>query len=128
MKVLVIEDDDALRPEIVEYLRRQHHDVVAADSLAAARGALEGMLAKAAEAPQAIVCDVGLPDGDGVDFYIAFVDRVPECRWMLLSGGHDMSRLEGVLRGRVGPPPVIAEKPVPLRALRDFLEAGAAGA
>ena len=123
MKILVIEDDDMLRAEIVEYLQRRRHQVVACGSVAAARGALKAMLANC-QPPEAVICDVNLPDGNGVDLYVGFASSTPECRWMLLSGNHDLERLEGKLKGLAGPPPVIVDKPASLRVLRQLVEDG----
>jgi DNA-binding NarL/FixJ family response regulator len=120
MRILIVDADKALRVEIVEYLRRRGHEAVGVGSVAAARDALETMLARR-RSLHAIICDVGLPHGDDVDFYIASAPLMPGCRWMLLSGG-DVDQLERKLSSLVGFSPVIAEKPVALRILRQFLE------
>jgi DNA-binding NtrC family response regulator len=119
MNILVIEDDADLRGEIVEYLERRRHRVIACGSVAAARGALTAMAGQALF--EAAVCDVALPDGDGVDFYLESVARVPDCRWVLMSGGHDLERLDRQLDG-LARRPVVLEKPLPLRSLCDALE------
>ena len=119
MNILVVEDDADLRVEIVEYLERRHHQVTACASVAAARGALAAMVDQALL--EAAVCDVTLPDGDGVDFYVESVARVPDCRWVLMSGGHDLERLDRQLNG-IARRPVVLEKPLPLRSLCDALE------
>ena len=60
-RVLVIDDDDAIRTVVREALRREGYQVKTAGSLAAAAAAL-------AEAPpDLIVTDVALPDGDALD-------------------------------------------------------------
>ena len=119
MKVLVVEDDADLCVEIVEYLERRHHQVTACGTVAAARRALVEMADKAAL--EAAVCDVSLPDGDGVDFYVESAARVPQCRWILMSGGHDLERLHRQLNG-ISKHPVVLEKPLPLRCLCDAVE------
>ena len=68
MKILIVEDHEALSEAMVGYLTHRGHEVVGIGSIALARDALEHMLA-AAQPPQAIVCDRSLPDGDGIDFY-----------------------------------------------------------
>ena len=123
MKILVIDDHDELRAEITEYLQRGGHEVAACGSVATARNALYAMLANA-EPPQAIVSDVQLPDGNGVDLYVDFASRAPQCQWVLLSGDHDLDLLESGLKGRAGPAPVILDKPASLRVLRQLLEKG----
>ena len=119
MNILLVEDDADLCVEIVEYLERRHHRVIACGTVAAARRAL----GEAVNLPSfdAAVCDVSLPDGDGVDFYVECAGRVPDCRWILMSGGHDLERLERQLVD-VAARPVVLEKPLPLRSLCDALE------
>jgi DNA-binding NtrC family response regulator len=119
MNILVVEDDADLRVEIVEYLERRHHRVIACGTVATARRALAEMADPALL--EAAVCDVSLPDGDGVDFYVESAARVPDCRWILMSGGHDLERLDRQFRG-IARRPVVLEKPLPLRSLCDALE------
>jgi DNA-binding NtrC family response regulator len=120
MNILVVEDDADLRVEIVEYLERRHHVVTGCATLTAAGQALNDMIANG-RPPDAAVCDVGLPDGDGVRFYLANASRVPACRWTLMSGGHDLDRLGRELRN-LTVRPVVLEKPVPMRSLWEALE------
>lgn len=118
MKILVVEDDADLRVEIVEYLERRRHRATGCATLAAARAAVADRPDKPFEAA---ICDVGLPDGDGVQFFLECVARMPRCRWILMSGSHDLGRLRELLRDT---PllPVILEKPMPLRTLDDALQ------
>ena len=60
-RVLVVEDDASIRTVVAEALRRAGHEVVTADSLAAADRALAG------GPPDVLVTDVVLPDGNGLD-------------------------------------------------------------
>ena len=57
--ILLVEDDAALREGLTELFERDGYEVIAAGSLREARERLS-------DAVQAIVMDVGLPDGDGV--------------------------------------------------------------
>ena len=59
MKILLVEDDTALRGALEELLRREGYDVEKASN---ARSALEGMN----PGIDLVMLDVGLPDGDGV--------------------------------------------------------------
>ena len=118
MNILVVEDDADLRVEIVEYLERRHHRVTTCGTIAAARGVLAEMADTSLL--QAAVCDVSLPDGDGVDFYVESAGRVPDCLWILMSGGHDLDRLDRQLNGTERRP-VVLEKPLPLRSLCEAL-------
>ena len=70
-----------------------------------------------------VVCDVGLPDGDGLRLYIESVAKTPNCRWILMSGAHDMERLSVVLKD-LKTRPMVLEKPLPLKVLCDALEEG----
>jgi two-component system, OmpR family, KDP operon response regulator KdpE len=60
--VLVVEDEAPVRSFVTELLRAQDLVVVAAGSLR------EAMLQVTTRAPDVIVLDLGLPDGDGLDF------------------------------------------------------------
>src|SRR6266851_2111141 len=120
MSILVIEDDDDLRQEIVEYLERRGRRLTACASLAAAREALEAAV-QTSPPPQAVICDMGLPDGDGLDLYVAFAAKLPSSHWILMSGSHD-DDLERRLAALGLRRPVIVEKPVPLRTLHSLVD------
>ena len=60
MKILLVEDDSALRGALDELLCREGYDVVKASNVRTAR---EGLDATA----DLVILDVGLPDGDGVE-------------------------------------------------------------
>ena len=121
MNILVVEDDADLRVEIVEYLQRRRHTVTGCGTVAAARRALAEMVRTSP--PDAAICDVGLPDGDGVRFYLEAAPSAPNCHWILMSGAHDLDRLSRVLKG-VASLPTVLEKPLPLRVLGSALESG----
>lgn len=60
-RVLVIDDDPAIRRVVTTGLRARGYDVVEAATAA------DGLGAVATDQPDLIVLDLGLPDGDGVD-------------------------------------------------------------
>ena len=60
MKILLVEDDAALRGALEELLRREGYDVVKASNVCSAREGLDA-------ATDLVILDVGLPDGDGVE-------------------------------------------------------------
>lgn len=121
MRILLVEDDDDLRAEIGEYLQRRGHEVTGCGSLGDARTAVSRMIA-AATAPEVAVCDVNLPDGNGVDFYMSTAAQLPSCRWILMSGAHDQERTSALTRTTDGRPQcIIIEKPVSLRVLHAAL-------
>ncbi len=122
LSVVVVEDDEALRPEIVEYLRHRRRHVTVCASLAEARLALEQAISDG-KPPDAVLCDIGLPDGNGLDFYMAFARQLPASHWILMSGGHDIDRLNEQLAKLTGlKPPLVVEKPVPLKALNLLID------
>src|SRR5262245_18947933 len=59
--VLVVEDDPLIRSSLGRALRANGYDVVAVGSLA------DGVAASGSHAVDVVVCDLGLPDGDGLD-------------------------------------------------------------
>ena len=60
MKILLVEDDSALRGALEELLCREGYDVVKASNVRSAREGLDA-------AADLVILDVGLPDGDGVE-------------------------------------------------------------
>src|SRR3546814_13445775 len=61
MRILVIEDDDVLREGLADGLALEGHTIDAVADCADAREAVVGF------AHDAIVLDIGLPDGSGLD-------------------------------------------------------------
>lgn len=60
MRILLVEDDTALRDALEELLLRQGYEVKKASNAAAARAALDAAI-------DLVMLDVTLPDGDGVE-------------------------------------------------------------
>jgi DNA-binding response OmpR family regulator len=120
VRILLVEDDEDLRTEIREYLQRRGHDVTACGSLDDARAAVRRLAARNIAA-EAIVCDVNLPDGNGIDFYAASAAELPTCHWVLMSGAHDVARIDGLSAGKGLPRCTIVEKPMSLRILNSAL-------
>jgi DNA-binding NtrC family response regulator len=120
VQILLIEDDPALRTEILEHLIRRRHRVIAVGSLAEALEALDGA---GRSVPDAIVSDIRLPDGDGVHFYVENAKRFPNTRWILMSGNHDLVRVGNQIKSAGDLPPcAVVDKPLPLRLMDRFLE------
>ena len=59
MKILLVEDDTALRGALEELLCREGYDVIKASNVSSARSAMNSEV-------DLVMLDVGLPDGDGV--------------------------------------------------------------
>jgi DNA-binding NtrC family response regulator len=121
--ILIIEDDTDQRVEIVEYLLRRHHRVTACGSVSEADLALDGAT------PDAVVADIQLPDGDGLSFFIDNVKRMPDAKWILISGNHDLIKMANDLEARIDLPSCsVMDKPVALRLLGRFIEEHSAAA
>lgn len=128
LQLLLLEDDDDLRSEIREYMTRRRHGVTALGSVAEARQVFERLMASGAPL-DAVICDINLQDGDGIDIFAAFAPRRPACRWILRSGDPDPQRLAAVRRLHPALPPcMVVEKPVSLRHLAQLLVSGHGGA
>ena len=124
--ILLVEDDAALRIEILEYLLRRHHRVTACGTIEEAKEFLDH-ISEDAVPLDTVVSDIRLPDGDGVSFYAANARRFPGLKWILMSGNHDLVRLGNELRCLSDLPDcAIVDRPVPLRLLDRFVNAGRA--
>jgi len=125
MRILLIEDHDELRQEIAEYLRRRQQVVTECGTLLQARAAVA---ATSPAAPlEVVVCDANLPDGNGVDFCVEASPQLPHCRWILMSGAHDLQLVETKLGSLSSPGEItIVEKPISMRQLNQLLENGPA--
>ena len=114
--VVVTEDEPATRELIAGYLARRGNRVTGCATLAEADRALSEVR------PDVIICDVGLPDGNGATFCMNNAARVPHAQWLLMSGQTDMLRQSRTLRKSPDAPPFsVFDKPVPMRALDDFI-------
>jgi DNA-binding response OmpR family regulator len=92
-RLLLIDDDARLAEMVGEYLGRQGYEVASAPSLAAGRTRL------AHELPDALILDLMLPDGDGLDFTRELraqgrTRRLPLL--MLTARGEPMDRIVGL--------------------------------
>ena len=120
--ILLIEDDNALRSEILDYLLRRRHRVTACASIEEAKEFLETISVDSVPL-DTVVSDIRLPDGDGVSFYVENARRFPSVKWILMSGNHDLVRLGNELKGVSDLPGcAIVDKPVPLRLLDRFVQ------
>jgi len=118
MHILLVEDDRDLAREMGEFFRRRKHTVTTCHSLAEARTALKN---GGGDAPEAILCDANLPDGNGVDFYCQASSTFAG-RWILMSGAHDDHRLAELGDAAANDQLAIVDKPVSLRELARILK------
>lgn len=91
-RILLIEDHPSLGEAIAEYLRRAGHTVDLAPTLAAARSLLADVVGF-----DLVLLDLGLPDGDGLDFLRQRTSPAPVL--VLTARGALNDRIEGLDRG-----------------------------
>lgn len=84
-RILLVDDDAAIRTVVSEALRRDGHDVVAAASLAEQNRILESF------SPDILVTDVILPDGNGLDNVPTILARWPDLPIIVLSAQNTLS-------------------------------------
>lgn len=114
--VVVIEDEPATRDLIVGYLTRSGNRVTGCGTLAEAAQALHDLQ------PDVVVSDVGLPDGNGANFCLDHVPRLPHAKWLIMSAEAEMLHHPRALVKRPDAPPLsVFDKPVPLRALDEVI-------
>ncbi|MCG8591146.1 MAG: response regulator [Proteobacteria bacterium] len=94
-RILILEDDAALRQTLARAFSRRGHSVVEAADLTGLAGALE--------APPKIewaVLDLGLPDGSGLTAIETLKEATPDIRIAVLTGyGSISSAVEAMRRG-----------------------------
>lgn len=78
-KVLIIDDEEKLRSLIARLLKLEGLDVIEAATLKAASKLME------VDEPDVVLCDVKLPDGNGVDFIPELKSRFPHIEVILLT-------------------------------------------
>lgn len=84
-KILVTDDDEAIRLVVGEALRRAGHHVETADSAAAQEEKL------ASFAPDVVITDVVLPDADGLDLVPGLLARHPGLPVIVISAQNTLS-------------------------------------
>src|ERR1700730_7217302 len=77
--ILIIDDEDKLRNLLSRIIRLEGYNVREASDLKTARKMLEK------DSPDVILCDVKLPDGNGVDFVLETRTRYPSVEVILLT-------------------------------------------
>jgi two-component system, NtrC family, nitrogen regulation response regulator GlnG len=84
-RILVVDDDDAIRLVVSEALRRDGHDVKTAASVAEQQAALISY------DPDVLITDVILPDGNGLDVVPAILARKPDLPIIVLSAQNTLT-------------------------------------
>jgi len=107
-RILVVDDEDRLRMDIVDFLRLTGLNAEGAASAAELRQAMQGETP-----PRVIVLDVGLPDGDGFDLATEIRAR-HSCGIVMLTG---LEGSENRIRGFDSGADVYLVKDTPLREI-----------
>lgn len=110
--VIIIEDNDDLREEIVGFLNRRGRSAIGCGTLVEARQACRET------SPVVVLTDINLPDGDGVDFCRDMAAELPDTKWVLMSGNTDLVRHGNQARTAAF---AVIDKPIPLRTLDRFV-------
>jgi two-component system, NtrC family, nitrogen regulation response regulator GlnG len=84
-RVLVVDDDAAIRTVIAQALRRHDHEVTTADTLAQ----MDRLLAQ--QRFDVLITDVVLPDGDGLRHLASVTQRYPELPAIVLSAQNTLT-------------------------------------
>ncbi len=119
LHVLIVEDAQALARNIAAFLHRRAIHVEIADTLAGAIDRLES-----GTEFDVLLLDVGLPDGNGLEFFSQISPDYPELRMIAMSGG-DLELLEIATR-KAGGISFLA-KPFALSRILDVLQYVAPG-
>ena len=80
MKVLVIDDEKQLADSVALILQKEGH------AAAAAYGGAEGLAAAKATQPELVLCDLHLPDADGLELVPQFLALAPEAKVVVMTG------------------------------------------
>src|SRR5262245_32154751 len=92
-KVLVVDDDSAIRYTLTEALRGWGYDPFEAATVAAALASFD------AEQPSAVLQDVNLPDGSGIDALLEYKKRRPQAIVIMITGNVQLEDTIAALRG-----------------------------
>ncbi|GAA0663161.1 two-component system nitrogen regulation response regulator GlnG [Sphingomonas insulae] len=84
-RILVVDDDAAIRTVVAQALRRAGHEVQTAETLQQLDRAL------ATRVPDVLVTDVILPDGDGIDRVKEIGQRLPQLPIIILSAQNTLT-------------------------------------
>lgn len=87
LKILLIDDADVVRQTLQLILRQRGYTVASAASGAAARELMSRYK------PDILLCDLFLPDGNGVEIALEICRAVEHCRVIFISGNPEASEL-----------------------------------
>ena len=112
-KVLVVDDDPAIRYTLIEALRGWRYEPLEAGTAAAALEIFD------AEQPLAVLQDINLPDGSGLDALLEYKKRQPRVIVIMITGDVHLENTIAALRGGaydfIGKPIRLSELQVTIR-------------
>ncbi|HKQ92970.1 MAG TPA: sigma-54 dependent transcriptional regulator [Blastocatellia bacterium] len=118
-KVLVVDDDSAIRYTLTEALRGWGYEPLEASNISAALESFD------AEQPSAVLQDINLPDGSGLDALLEYKKRQPQAIVIMITGNVQLEDTIAALRGGaydfIGKPVRLGELQV---TIRNGIEAG----
>ena len=118
-RVLLVDDEREVISSISRYLRLHQFDVVGASCVTEGVASL-AQAASRKERFDAVVTDLSMPDGDGLDILRAVRRLLPGCPVLLLTAYASVpSSVEAMRLGAV----TILEKPIPMQQLEQELRA-----
>ena len=93
-KILIVDDDEGIRFGFSEYLSKKGYDIEESSSLAEAREAVSGRHF------DAVLLDLTLPDGNGLDWIPDLRESCPDTAIIVITGGGEISvAVEAMRRG-----------------------------
>ncbi|HKX32704.1 MAG TPA: sigma-54 dependent transcriptional regulator [Blastocatellia bacterium] len=112
-KVLVVDDESAIRYTLIEALRGWGYEPLEAGTVAEALELFE------AEHPSAVLQDINLPDGSGLDALLEYKKRQPQAIVIMITGNVQLDNTIAALRGGahdfIGKPISLGELQVTIR-------------
>lgn len=111
-KVMICEDDDAVRGALCEYLQDCGYQVISCDN------SMEALLLAEQHHPEALITDVVMPGQDGIQLALQLRARCPALNVILMSGHTDQEILQRVADCREM---MFLEKPFTTAALMQCL-------
>src|SRR5438046_10419137 len=85
-RIMVVDDDVNMRELMITLLESESYEVIPAESAAAAQAALEG------PQPDAVLLDLQLPDGHGLDLFPVLKKQWPETEVIARRGSATVDR------------------------------------
>jgi DNA-binding NtrC family response regulator len=112
-RVLIVDDDEAIRASMAESLRKAGRDIRVADGAASALNQLGEWHAGV------VICDVRMPDMSGLELLEILTERLPDADMIMMTAFDDMPTIVTAMRsGAVD----FLVKPVDLHLLRESVD------